>query len=224
MKFDIAEKPLTVLGTYRTVCDALESEAGYFVTTAVSELQISTEGIVGDRHFGNTRLVRGRGKQLYEPNDYVIAHAGDRWPGIVIRNNRQWSAISQEELDGIAQKLDLERTLTPELVGANFLLSGNPHLSQLPGLTYLVFSPRKDFFAGGRAEDSTLVVYGQAAPCTTAGQALVAPYGSSSLENRFPKAAYNHRGLVGWIESPVGRVNIIKPGDCVWVLTPNGVD
>lgn len=207
------------MGVYITARDAPETDTGYFVTKPVTSLHVSIEGIVGDRHGGFTRIVYNRSASLYNRSGVA--------PGTNVRNNRQWSAISPDELDMISDILSpdfgRETRVTPEMIGANFLIDGIQNLTQLPGLTYLVLSPHERF-ESGRPEDSVLVVYGQARPCEVAGRAVASAHGSLHNASRFVKASMGHRGIVGWVESPAGRKNVIQPNYTVHVLQPNGID
>ena len=207
MKFESHKLEVKVLGVYSSVHpDQKYKGEDYFVTEQKEHLDFTLEGIRGDRHFGHETKSGGRGTTLYQK-------------GTTVRNNRQWSAISPEEVDEIARNLDVGKGLTPELLGINLLLAGINGLSKLPPMTYMVFSPYHDF-QPGRPEDVTLVVYGQAMPCIIAGRALVKPLGDTSLEQRFPKAALGQRGTTGWVE----HGGIIRSGYNGWILTPKGID
>jgi hypothetical protein len=70
-----------------------------FVTERREELLFSLEGIPNNRHFGIERLSGGREKKFYER-------------GTLIRNNRQWSAVSVEELKHIAETMQLHEIKT----------------------------------------------------------------------------------------------------------------
>ncbi|TVR38112.1 MAG: MOSC domain-containing protein [Cryomorphaceae bacterium] len=165
-----------------------------FITAPFSELTFEIEGIPGDRHAGISRPSGSREKKLYPK-------------GTAIRNNRQWSALSVEELDDIAKRMGLEKML-PEWAGANLLIEGVEKLTQLPSLSLL------KFFHGELA-GPVLVVYGENKPChhphAAAEKAL-----QKKLQVAFSKAAANGRGLVGWVEKP-GKVHV---GDAVEIWVP----
>ena len=207
MKFEAERLEIKVLGAYSSFHpDKGYKGDDYFVTEPRDQLVFSSEGIQGDRHFGYETTSGGRFTTLYEK-------------GTRVRNNRQWSAISPQEIDKIAKNLEVEGRLTPELLGINLLLEGVDKLSELPPMAYLVFSPHNNF-QPRRAEDVTLVVYGQALPCIPAGRALVEPLGDATLKSRFPKAALGIRGTTGWVE----HGGIIRPGYTGWILNPTGMD
>jgi len=62
------------------------------------------------------------------------AWAGDdkQAEGTRRRNERQWSAVSVEELAEISDRMDLQESLSAADLGANLCLSGIPKLSHLP--------------------------------------------------------------------------------------------
>ena len=87
-------------------------------------IQLELDGIVGDRHRSYSRQ----------------AFSGDKQPkGTVRRNERQWSAVSVEELIDIQQSMDLKGALSAESLGANLCFEGIPELSRLPKGTLLKF-------------------------------------------------------------------------------------
>jgi hypothetical protein len=205
MRFERDMQTARLLSIYATEDKGREEvETGYFITSPVSELELTTEGIVGDRHFGY---------QTFSGNRLTSSYAR----GTTVRNNRQWSAISPGELETLASNLNLSGSLTPEILGINILIEGVECLSQLSPMTYLTFSPESTFKAG-RPEDTTLVVYGEVLPCTIAGKALAREFDDISLEGRFPRAAKGIRGTTGWVD----KGGIIRPDYTVFVRTPTG--
>ena len=91
------------------------------------EIEVNFEGIVGDRHAGPSRKT----------------WAGEREPdGARVRNERQWSAISREELEYISERLDLTETLTASTLGCNLCVEGVEEFSLLPPRSRLVSSSR----------------------------------------------------------------------------------
>lgn len=208
MKFQSEKTKAVVRGVYVSIHpDRSYQGDDYAVTKAVDELILTTEGVVGDRHFGYESISGGRQTNLYAR-------------GTRFRNNRQWSAISTTEVERIAQNLGIEGKLTPELLGVNLLIDGIENLTQLPPMTYLSISPEAGDFVSGRPDDVTLVVYAQALPCRYAGKALVDPCGNPALESAFPKDALGLRGATGWVE----RGGIIRSGYTVWAMTSTGRD
>lgn len=159
-----------------------------FVSTARPELLLTFAGIPGDIHSGLTRKSGGR-----EP-----------WykRGTVMRNERQLSLLSVEELAEIAAALRLDH-LPAEWIGANLVVSGVPHFTLLPPRTQLMFP-----------SGATIRIDGDNAPCRQAGRALVRHVPDRpDLEFGFVKAAMDRRGLVGWVE----REGVIRPGDTIQI-------
>lgn len=125
-----------------------------------------------------------------------------------MRNERQISILSVEELGEIASGMAIEK-LEAGWIGANLVLEGIPNFSYLPPRTLL-------FFDGG----VTLRVDGYNAPCRFAG-GMVAKYTGVNPGERefrdtdealaFKNAAHMKRGLVAWVE----REGEIRPGEGV---------
>ena len=155
-------------------------------------IQAELDGIVGDRHRSYFRKT----------------WAGDKQPkGTVRRNERQWSAVSVEELADIQKDMGLENPLTAASLGANLCLSGVPELSRLPKGTLLKFP-----------SGAELMVEEYNPPCREMGQKLAALHAAHSGEplssTAFSKAAKLSRGVVGVIEV-AGTIN---EGDEVTVI------
>jgi hypothetical protein len=164
-----------------------------FVSTPVDSLDLTYEGIAGDRHGGLTRQSGGR-----EP-----------WykRGTEMRNERQLSILCRDELADAAEAMDLDR-IEPEWIGANIVLDGVKDLSRLPPRSLL-------FFEGG----ATIKIDGQNAPCRFAGESIAEHFpdrDQKALALAFPKKAIGKRGLVGWVEKP----GSIRKGETVTVQVP----
>lgn len=151
-----------------------------FITEQKQEMAFTLAGIPGDRHAGQDRPSGGREKKLYPR-------------GTQIRNNRQWSAVSVEEIAKIAKEMDLE-TVKPEWLGANILISGIPSLSTMPPMALLKFF-------NGDTEGPVLVIYCQNRPCIYPHRAMEEIM-ARKIETQFSSAAKETRGLVGWVEKP----------------------
>jgi len=153
---------------------------------------VELDGIVGDRHRSFTRESWG---------------AGDKQPaGTVRRNERQWSAISLQELAQIKETMDLTEAPTATTLGANLCLDGIDELSRLPRGTTLRFP-----------SGAELQVEEFNPPCLDMGTKIAATFSTKSgkdIENTaFSKAAKLNRGVVGVVEV----AGIINPGDEVTV-------
>ena len=67
--------------------------------------------------------------------------AGDKQKkGTIRRNERQWSAVSIEEINEIESAMNLENVIDASTLGANLCLSGIANLSALPKGSLLKFS------------------------------------------------------------------------------------
>lgn len=158
----------------------------------LSEIEVSLEGFAGDRHSGLTTRLKHR--------------RGGYPAGAEVRNTRQISLISCEELREIAGDLSLP-DIPPELMKSNLLIEGIPSLSLLPPGTRLVLS-------GGVG----LVVDGYNAPCMDTGKRIQSAFPDRErLATQFVKAAHLRRGSVAWVE----RAGEINEGDTVRVFIPN---
>ena len=148
---------------------------------------VELDGVVGDRHRSFTRE----------------AWAGDKQPeGTVRRNERQWSAVSVQELVDIQEAMDLTEPLTAAALGANLCLDGINELSRLPKGTTLRFP-----------SGAELQVEEYNPPCLDMGTKIASTFTTNSgkaLENTaFSKASKLNRGVVGVVEV----AGIINPGD-----------
>jgi len=162
-----------------------------FMTISRDALDLTFQGIEGDRHGGYTRRSGGR-----EP-----------WyaRGTEIRNERQISILAADELAMIAAEMGIAE-VRPEWLGGNLLLEGVSRLSMLPARTGL-------FFAGG----VTLRIDAQNRPCRFSGRAIMQHHPDrEGLDVAFVKAARRRRGLVAWVEKP----GTIAQGEALEVRVP----
>ena len=160
-------------------------------SSRIPRVQVTFEGIVGDQHAGLTRL-----------SDVRVPHYPN---GTVIRNTRQVSLLSIEEMAEIAAALQLP-TVLPEWLGGNLAFQGIPNLTMLPPSTRIFFP-----------EDTVLVVDAENLPCIGPGNVIQGHYPDKpNLAQAFPKAAMHKRGLVGWVE----RTGYINESDEVTILFP----
>jgi len=174
------------------VCSVHVGSDGELAKEPCQEIDVQIDGIVGDRHRGFER----------------VTWSGDKQPeGTTRRNERQWSAVSLEELGEISEAMDLSEPLSASCLGANFCLSGIPELSRLPKGTLLRFP-----------SGAELCVEEYNPPCRDMGESLVEKYtthsGETLMFSSFSKAAQFLRGVVGVVEVP-GSIHI---GDEVTVV------
>jgi len=151
-------------------------------STRVDSVRAGYDGFEGEAHGGLTRKACSRVKHQYQR-------------GTEIRNTRQVSILSVEELALIAQHMGIAR-LEPEWLGANLLISGIPDLTLLPPSSRLIAS-------GG----TSIVVDMENGPCRFPGEVIDEYFPGHG--KRFVKAARHLRGVTGWIE----RAGSISVGD-----------
>lgn len=156
------------------------------------ELTLDWGGAVGDRHHGVTMSSDTRQKEVF-----------DR--GTEIRNHRQLSIVDLAELAAIARALDID-DLAPGTIADNICTEGIPNFTALSPLSRLVFG-----------SGAVLMTGGFNTPCTIAGRMVQDRYGTSP--ERFPKAAWDLRGITAWVERP----GPVRPGDTVRVVPPTGM-
>ena len=141
-------------------------------------IQIELNGVVGDRH-------RSYDRPTWQ---------GDKQPeGTTRRNERQWSAVSVEELAEIQDAMDLTKPVTATQLGANLCLAGLQELSRLPKGTLLKFP-----------SGAELMVEEYNPPCHDMGKKLASIHttrsGKPLSSTAFSKAAKLTRGVVGVVE------------------------
>ena len=162
-----------------------------FIKESIGTAQVELDGFVGDKH---KSYMRG----IYEGEAYP--------PGTIRRNNRQWSAVSIEELKSISETMDLAEDLTARILGANLCFSGIPELSQLPKGSKLSFP-----------SGATLIVEEYNPPCHDMSEEISRTRKTKSGDYpgklEFLKAAKKLRGLVGIVDV-AGEIN---EGDVVKV-------
>ena len=173
-----------------TVSGVFKAGGKDFLSEPTDALELTYGGIKDDFHEGLTRKSGGR-----EP-----------WyaRGTEMKNERQVSILSIEELEDIRVAMGLEK-LDPGWIGASLVLEGIPNMSYLPARTLL-------FFDGG----VTLRVDGYNAPCRLAGGAIAKAVGIEAEDHTktdmalsFKEAGHMRRGLVAWVE----REGVIRAGE-----------
>ena len=152
-------------------------------------LSLLLSGPEGDCHTGLTRLSDSRTLQIYKRNT-------------VIRNVRQLSIISVEEMTDVAKALQLPE-MKASWLGANLVTSGIPDLTLLPP------SSRLQFPSG-----ATLVVDTENLPCRQVADVISKSYPEKGP--LFVKAATHKRGVTAWVE----REGEVSVGDAITVFIP----
>ena len=165
---------------------SLGHEDDEFCMQPTTALYAELEGFKGDRHFSIARE----------------AWAGDdKQPeGTIRRNERQWSAMSVEEANAIAEQMDLKEPLTAANLSVNMLIQGIPHFSLLPKGSIIKFP-----------SGAELVVEEYNPPCIGMGEKLANSLSTNSGEPlkpaSFTRAAALTRGLVGVIDV-AGKIQV----------------
>jgi len=151
---------------------------------ACDYLQAELDGFVGDRHRSISREAWKGDKQA---------------EGTIRRNERQWSAMSVEELSEISTKLDVKKPLTAADLSVNICFEGIPQLSLLPKGTILKFP-----------SGAELMVEEYNPPCSEMSEKVAANFSTNSGQPlsklSFSQTAVFNRGLVGVIEV-AGQIN-----------------
>lgn len=147
--------------------------AAALASQPVGSLAARFSGPEGEAHGGLTRPSDSRVLAQY-PRDTEI------------RNTRQFSILSAEDLDDIAGEMGLEK-LDPSLVGATMVIAGIADFSFLPPSSRLQG-------AGG----ATLVVDMQNRPCVLPGPVIETVH--PGFGPRFKPAAAGRRGVTAWVE------------------------
>ena len=148
---------------------------------SVKQLEFRLDGVIGDRHAGFERVT-------WEGDDKQVANT-------LRRNERQWSAVSSEELDEISEKMNLRVPLNAGDIGANFCVSGANNFSKLPKGTIFKFDSGVE-----------LIVEEYNPPCLgmskNLAQNILDKNGNVLDETLFLQVAKYLRGLVGVVEVP----------------------
>jgi len=159
---------------------------------AQESIRVELDGVVGDRH-------RSYFRETW---------AGDKQPkGTTRRNERQWSAVSLEELAEVSKDLGLNSPLGASTLGANLCFRGVTELSRFPKGTILKFP-----------SGAELMIEEYNPPCLDMGTRLAARHECESGEKlsttAFSNAARLTRGIVGVVEV----AGDIFPGDEVTIV------
>jgi hypothetical protein len=160
-----------------------------FVKAETGELTLTFAGPANDCHAGLTRKSDSRTKVLYMRD-------------IDIRNVRQLTLLSVEELMDIAKRLDVPE-IKPEWFGANVVTIGIPDLTLLPPSTRLQFS-----------SGATIVVDMENLPCRQIADVVAEHYSETRLT--LVPAALHKRGVTAWVE----REGLIRVGDEISLVIP----
>ena len=177
------EGVITWLGVVQTALGVLPSQPE-------AEVFASFAGVSGEVHGGLTRASCSRVLGQYKRETEI-------------RNVRQFSVLSAEELALIAQSMGLA-VLDPSLLGASLVISGIPDLTHLPP------SSRLQADSG-----ATLVVDMENRPCTLPAKEIEAVH--TGFGAKFKPAAKGLRGVTAWVE----REGLLRIGAKVRLHVPD---
>lgn len=174
---------ITWLGIVANRDAALES-------ASLPTLRATFAGPEGEAHGGLTRPACSRVAALYKRNTEI-------------RNTRQFSILSAEDLAATAAAMGLDG-LDPALVGATMVIEGIPDFSHLPP------SSRLQGQSG-----ATLVVDMNNRPCTLPARPIEGQH--PGFGKRYKTAAKGRRGVTAWVERE-GRFDL---GDTIRLHVPD---
>ncbi len=152
---------------------AHESRDDGFEKQKRESLSLKLSGPEGDCHTGLTRLSDSRTLLTYKRNT-------------IIRNVRQLTIISVEEMAEVARAMNLP-SIDASWLGANMVTSGIPDLTLLPPSTRLQFP-----------SGATVVVDMENAPCRQVADVISKTHPEQGPQ--FVRAATNKRGVTVWVE------------------------
>ncbi|HBG99130.1 MAG TPA: sulfurase [Rhodobacteraceae bacterium] len=152
----------------------VDDRAATLVATPLDLMELTFAGPVGESHGGLTRPACSRVAAQYER-------------GTEIRNVRQLSIVSAEEVTAIAAAIGLDH-LPPAWLGASVMVAGIPDLSLIPPASRLQ----------GQEGGATLTVDVENRPCKL--PALEIEARRPGHGGAFRAAARHRRGVTAWVE------------------------
>ena len=148
---------------------------GTIRSETVQQIELDFDGQAGARHRGVNRPSCVRVKNLYPE-------------GTEIRNVRQLTILSAEQLEAIAREMNLD-TLDPGLLGATIVLRGIPDFTHIPPSSRLQ-----------AASGLTMTVDMENLPCLFPAREIEKEQPGHGAA--FKPAATNRRGVTAWVERP----------------------
>ena len=160
-----------------------------FEKSPTGSLTLKFAGPENDCHTGLTRAADSRTLPLYKRDTEI-------------RNVRQLTVLSREELDDVAKALGIP-SIDPSWFGANIVVSGIPDLTLLPPSTRLQFS-----------SGATIVNDMENMPCSQIAEVVGRHY--PEVQFKLVKSATHKRGITAWVE----REGTVAVGDAVTLVIP----
>jgi hypothetical protein len=157
---------ITWLGRVAQRDQTLEAES-------LDAVDVTFAGVAGEEHAGLTR-----------PSCSRVVSQHPR--GTEIRNARQFSLLSTEDMAAIATAMGIAR-LDPGWLGASLVIEGIPDLSHLPPSSRLQ-----------GPDGMTLVVDMENRPCHLPAKVIEAH--APGFGAKFKRAALGRRGVTAWVE------------------------
>ena len=154
-----------------------------------AEAHLSFAGLRGEAHSGLTRLSCVRVEDLYVPDT-------------PIRNTRQISILSAEDIEAIANDIGLAK-LEPAYLGANLVVRGLPWFTLVPPASRLQFS-----------SGATVTVDMENLPCNLPAREIETDHPGRG--KKFKAAARRRRGVTAWVECE----GVVRLGDAVRLFVP----
>ena len=154
-----------------------------------TEIKATYAGQEGAVHSGLTRPSCVRVREMHDE-------------GTEIRNVRQFSVVSAEELALIASDLGLER-IEPEWLGASIVIDGMDDFSHVPPSSRLQ-----------NQDGTTIVIDMQNFPCGYPGREIEKDHPGHG--RKFAKVAEGRRGVTAWVE----REGMLRVGDTLSLHVP----
>ena len=159
-------------------------------STPAQTAQLTYSGIPGEVHGGLTRPACVRVRSQYPKNTEI-------------RNVRQLSVMSAEELAEIAADCGLDR-FDPSHIGASLVIAGIPDFTHLPPSSRLQFP-----------DGSAIVIDMENRPCHLPAKVINRAFPGAG--DKFKAAAKGKRGVTAWVE----REGQIQVGDTVRLHVPD---
>ena len=185
-----ALKKTDISGTIVWLGRVPHRDADEIETDGLTEMELTFAGLEGEVHAGLTRPSCSRVTTQYSK-------------GTEIRNVRQLSVVSAEELGRIASQLGLP-AIEPRWVGASVVVSGIPDFSHVP--------PSSRLQAEGGC---TLTIDMQNRPCQYPAKTIERD--APGHGKGFKAAAEGLRGVTAWVE----REGVLRLGQSVTLHIPD---
>lgn len=164
--------------------------AGGLRSAQVDTLTLTYAGADGEAHSGLTRASCVRVKSLWSQ-------------GTEIRNVRQLSVMSQEQIDEIATACGLD-DLDPALLGCSIVVRGISDFTHVPPSSRLQ-----------GADGTTIVVDMVNLPCVLPGREIEQAHPTHGAA--FKAAAKGKRGVTAWVE----HEGVLRVGDTLRLHVPD---